>query len=723
MVGSVNSKDTTRKTEIVYGKKNIINHIVNFIQNTKERMDLFGDKNGPSIIMTHDVYKNNYVKARERAVKIRYITEITKENLHYCKEVRKIVDEFRHLEGLKGVLAVNELEYVGTTVLKEKEHLTHVICSTEKEVVEQQQYTFDTFWRNAIPYEQRIIEVEQGIERIKTEVLENPLDISKRITDLAKNSDYMCVCTTFGGMHLIFNNFFETYKDVLEKHRNGKHRGIRWLSSINKNDVELVKIFLHEGMDIRHLKDEPSLNFALSNKLFNSTIEKMEEGKMVTSLFSSNDALYLSHYQAVFDELWKKGIDVRDRVKDIEEGRSVNIEIIPNADESLKLYYKLSESVKHEILILLPSANGFSHVDKSGGFKFLNEIASKGVRVNVLGASSHYNDDIVDKITSKYSHIEFRSLQLNLQILNRIVIFDRSKTVVLEIKDDSARNFHDAFGVMIYIESNSTAMSYASIFDSLWRQTEMYGLLQTHDKMQREFINVAAHELRTPIQPILGITRIVREEIKNLEQKKLLDTVIRNAERLKKLAEDILDVTRIDSKSLVLEKEYFNICETMADVVHNYESNIDNKSIKFECSFSDYDCVIFADRNRISQAISNIIGNSVKFVSDDGTISVDISKRKSNSDLNGNMVIVSIKDNGSGIDSEMLDKLFTKFTTKSFQGTGLGLYLTKSIIEAHGGNIWAENNKNEKGATFSFSLPINLNNKTKEKENIKGKFL
>lgn len=147
----------------------------------------------------------------------------------------------------------------------------------------------------------------------------------------------------------------------------------------------------------------------------------------------------------------------------------------------------------------------------------------------------------------------------------------------------------------------------------------------------------------------------------------------------------------------------------MSDVIHNYESNTDDKSIKFECSSSDEDCVIFADRDRIGQAISNIIGNAVKFVSDNGTISIYISKRKSNSDSNGNIVVVSIKDNGSGIDSEMLDKLFNKFTTKSFQGTGLGLYLTKSIIESHGGHIWAENNnKNEKGATFSFSLPLNF---------------
>jgi two-component system, OmpR family, sensor histidine kinase VicK len=717
------SKDKIGKTEIVYGEKNIINFIVNFMHNTKERMDLFGDKNGPSIIITHEIYKNNYVQARERAVKIRYITEITKENLHYCKEVRKIVDELRHLEGLKGVLAVNESEYIGTTVLKEKRHLTHVIHSTEKEVIEQQQYTFDTFWKNAISCEQRMIEVEHGMDRTKTEVLENPQEISKRITDLAKNSDYMCICTTIGGMQLIFNNFYETYKEVLEKHRYGKHGGIRWLASINKKDIELVKIFLNEGIDIRNLNDEPSLNFALSNKLFNSAIEKMEEGKMVRSLLSSNDALYICHYQAVFDELWKKGIDARNRIKDIEEEHYFNIEIIPNADESLRLYHKLSGMVKYEVLVLLPSVNGFFHTDKEGGFKCLNEIASKGVRVNVLGKSSHYNKDISDSLISKYPYIKFRRLQLNLQAMNRIVIFDRLKTVVLEIKDDSAYDYHDAFGIMIHIESKSTAMSYASIFDSLWRQTEMYDQLQVHDKMQKEFINVAAHELRTPIQPILGITKIIREEIKNKEQRKLLDAVIRNAERLKKLAEDILDVARIESNALVLEKEHYNILETMVDIVHNYENTADKKSIKFEYSFSDDDCFIFADRDRISQVISNIISNAVKFVSDDGTISIDVSKQKSSSDLNRNIVVVSIKDNGSGIDSDILDNLFNKFTTKSFQGTGLGLYITKSIIEAHGGHVWAENNKNGKGATFSFSLPINFYNKTKEIENFKGKFL
>lgn len=119
--------------------------------------------------------------------------------------------------------------------------------------------------------------------------------------------------------------------------------------------------------------------------------------------------------------------------------------------------------------------------------------------------------------------------------------------------------------------------------------------------------------------------------------------------------------------------------------------------------------MVIADSNRISQAISNIVDNAVKFVSDGGTISIDISKRKTNGDSKENTVVVCIKDNGSEIDSEMLDTLFTKFVTKSFQGTGLGLYITKSIIESHGGHIWAENNKNEKDATFSFSiLPLDF---------------
>ena len=147
--------------------------------------------------------------------------------------------------------------------------------------------------------------------------------------------------------------------------------------------------------------------------------------------------------------------------------------------------------------------------------------------------------------------------------------------MILEIKDDTKDNFIDVFGLGIFIDGKSTALSYAAIFDSLWKQAEMYEQLQLQDKMQKEFINIAAHELRTPLQPILGLTEIVKNEIKdNPHHKELLDIVISNAKKLKKLSEDILDVTKIESHYLQLNKETFNLNDIILDIINNYKNSL-----------------------------------------------------------------------------------------------------------------------------------------------------
>jgi signal transduction histidine kinase len=234
--------------------------------------------------------------------------------------------------------------------------------------------------------------------------------------------------------------------------------------------------------------------------------------------------------------------------------------------------------------------------------------------------------------------------------------------------------------------------------------------LQNKDKMQREFINIAAHELRTPIQPILGLTEIVKNKTKDSDLKDLLATVIKNANRLKKLSEDVLDVTKIESNTLDLNKERFNLFKLLFDIIKELQNNtFNNKKINFEYNFTNSESIIvYADKNRVSQVVSNLISNSIKFIQKDGVISIGVDKiKKAKNDGNGSKIaVVEIKDTGIGIDKEIIAKLFTKFTTKSFQGTGLGLYISKNIIEAHGGRIWAENNKEGYGSTFSFYLPV-----------------
>lgn len=249
--------------------------------------------------------------------------------------------------------------------------------------------------------------------------------------------------------------------------------------------------------------------------------------------------------------------------------------------------------------------------------------------------------------------------------------------------------------------------------------------LNVHDRMQKEFINTAAHELRTPIQLILGAIEASKNTSKNDKQKELSDIIIRNAERLRKLAEDILDVTRIESNSLDLKKETFDLNSLVKDIVKEYRNISDgNDKLKFECNITDNNnpLNVIGDKNRIGQVIINLINNSIKFISKDnrdqngnqnGIISVSVEKTSSvtNNDTSikekeEEEAIVSVKDNGKGIDSEIFPRLFTKFATRSFRGTGLGLYIAKNIIESHGGRIWGQNNKDEKGATFYFTLPL-----------------
>ncbi|MGA9153885.1 MAG: HAMP domain-containing sensor histidine kinase, partial [Candidatus Nitrosopolaris sp.] len=228
--------------------------------------------------------------------------------------------------------------------------------------------------------------------------------------------------------------------------------------------------------------------------------------------------------------------------------------------------------------------------------------------------------------------------------------------------------------------------------------------LKIHDRMQNEFINVAAHELRTPIMPILGDAEYIehkfdtRNEIVEID-KETIASIIRNAKRLDRLASDILDVTRIESKSLKLNKEQFDLSDVISTCVQDLREQMgnDGRDRNVRLVYSPRNIIVEADKGRITQVILNLLRNAIKFTSE-GVISIDAFRRD-------DQIIVSVKDTGPGIDTEILPRLFSKFVTKSDTGTGLGLFISKSIIDAHKGTIWAENNPDGKGCTFMFSLP------------------
>ena len=242
--------------------------------------------------------------------------------------------------------------------------------------------------------------------------------------------------------------------------------------------------------------------------------------------------------------------------------------------------------------------------------------------------------------------------------------------------------------------------------------------LKYRDQLKDEFIHVAAHELKTPIQPILGLCELLRDRKTDIvKDEEILDVIIRNSKRLMKLAEDILNVARIESGSFFLKKERFDIGELISEIMNDIEEKIVENKKNIKLFFELYNgnnnnnkIIVEADKNRLCQVISNLLNNAIKFT-DEGSITVIVGTKKINNN-NSNKVIVSIKDTGTGIDSEILPKLFTKFATKSSiaGGTGLGLFISKSIIEMHGGSIWAfnndEKNKDDRGSTFTFSLPV-----------------
>jgi len=230
--------------------------------------------------------------------------------------------------------------------------------------------------------------------------------------------------------------------------------------------------------------------------------------------------------------------------------------------------------------------------------------------------------------------------------------------------------------------------------------------LEIHDNMQKEFINVAAHELRTPIMPILGEAELIENDISDNDyarvSKEQISSIIRNAKRLDRLAADILDVTNIEGKSLKLNKASFDIDEILSELVTEYSRQIEGdivKNKKLKILYEPTHAKIFADKYRITQVVSNIINNAIKFT-DQGVISII-------GNVNSTELSVQISDTGKGIDHEIISRLFDKFVSRSEQGTGLGLFISKNIIESHGGTIIGFNQENGTGATFIFTLPLN----------------
>ena len=532
----------SERTEVLYGFEKTTEAIMSFLDSAEVSMNICADYAWPSVAMGVEAFKKGLYDLNARSVQSRFLTDITKDNIEYCKELMQI-SELRHLDGVKGNFAVSEKGYIASATLQEASLLQQVIYSNVRAILDQQQYVFETLWNKALPAEQRLREIEEGIEAEVFETITNHEVVRQILVDLAK-------------------------------------------------------------------------------------------------------------------------------------------------------------SVKKEALFFLPNDKAMVRIDKLGIVDYLIKASQKSdtTIVRLVCPLSNENAEVTSKIAKNAPRI---------QILNGnnytygIYVVDNQKALRVELKVPSADTFSEAIGFAVYSNRPNTVSFFRSVFELLWNERMLNEQLKLHDKMQKEFINIASHEMKTPTQAILGMSGLLQYYPEKKDE--LIEIIRRNAKRLQTLTNDILDVTRIESQTLQLEKERFNIYGLLSDLIKDYTERIksDNKNIELLYEQQNINCPILVegDKGRINQVLSNLLNNALKFT-DEGQIVVDAHESNNKKDI-----IVSIIDTGSGINKDIFTKLFSKFATKSSQGTGLGLFISKSIIEAHGGKIWAKNNK-DRGSTFMFTLPI-----------------
>ena len=526
-------------TRVYYGGETVIDTVLQFLKKSNNIIYACVDQTRPSLTIDIVILRKAFLDVKKRGVKLLYVTEITKDNLSYCKQLLTLVDELKHLDGIKGNFYISESGYLAPATFHEKgKPASQIIYSNVKELIEHQRYVFDTFWDKAISAEQRIREIEEEREP----------------------------------------DFYE---------------------------------------------------------------------------------------------------------------------VITDNEKASQILIDLAQSVKKEALFFLPNDKAMLRLDRMGLIDYTIKASQNGATVKIICPLSNENDHIVKRISERAPQI---------QVLNGnnspygMYIVDNERFLRAELRQPGAEKFSDAIGLVVYSNRRITVDSFKSIFELLWNERTLVEELKRTDSMQREFINIASHEMKTPTQAIMGFSEMLEQHPDRREE--MTEAIKRNAKRLHKLTNDILDVSRIESQNLRLNKEKVNINEKISNVVNDIKNQIRNPD-KLQIVFLNLKepPYVEADKIRLYQVIANLLSNAIKFTKE-GTISIKAQLKDNNE------IAIIVKDPGAGIDNDVMPRLFTKFATRSDVGTGLGLYISKNIIEAHGGRMWAANNPDGKGATFGFSLPL-----------------
>lgn len=508
----------------------------------------------------------------------------------------------------------------------------------------------------------------------------------------------------------------ETTRNALEQAKRTGVR-IRCITEITKDNLSYCKELM-KFTEIRHL-----------NKIVGNSIIGDKEylaqsvGHVFTSnLIYSNENRILEQQNSLFENFWNNATPQNEQISTLELGVDLEeIKVLYDPNEIRTTYINLINSAKIEISLIIATPNALQR-NYTGGIINLLITASEKRNVNVNLIIPTYdkgtiNDDFLrnEKIAANFK-FKLKTIAPAIKethmIKTTFLIIDRKSVFIIDVKDDSKDIFTEAVGFATFHVSKSRTDSYSFIFDTLWRQADLheslrdanknllraYEKLKEHDAMEKEFIDLAAHELRTPSQSIIGYSELLKDSPER--NKKYEEAISRNAERLYSLVTNMLSVARIESQTMKLNKTFFDLNVKIQNVINDVVISPDKRD-KVEIKFKPIGRInILADKEKIFQVFANILNNAIKFTGH-GTITITVEQNDKTDEG-----IITFKDSGMGINQEIIPHLFSKFKTKSEKGLGLGLYISKSIIEAHRGKLEAYNNIGSNGASFVVTLPL-----------------
>jgi signal transduction histidine kinase len=736
--------DSVETTEFITDPGAIIRRVLQLLSGATSKLDGVGDKDAPVLIVNFELYWKAladiaHLAGEGASIRTRYITDITRQNLDACK---KLMDELhvslRHLEGVKSSFVISEREFaVDLSLPHPTLPATRLLYSNSKELLEQEAQLFETLWSKAIPASQRIKEIEEGRPRYETRVLRDPYEILQETRRMVATSRRYSVSSVGGGLLYAYNRVLDQFELVMERARRRAHEGVRWVTKIDRDSIEIVRRFLDLGVSIRHVERAPTESFGFSDKEVGVTVSRLEGGSLSSSALFSDDPMYVDHYASVFEDMWTNGIDAREKIKEIEEGiEEPKMMILRNPKHTESLFLELTNSAKSEILLIMPTTKSYGRDAKIGVVDALKAAAARrGVKVSILSPGIVAREDIQDfnhehEEGQPANPIRFKSIpEAKGQSTVTVLVVDRTRSLIVELQDDSKEDFSEAIGVATYSTRGSTVKANIRFFERMWEEESILERERRSRKEAELLQDILAHDLRNFNQIVKISAELLQSAdengLSNPERTTLLNNILKAVDRASGLIERAKMLGRLVSQEQ-FDLHPLDLRDTMVKSMDVITKAHAQRTIRPVYSISD-DPHVLAD-GFLEEVFTNILSNAVKYTARD-PVSIEIkverergsgggrARRKEggeeaaaqgDGELSHNYWKISVTDEGKGIPDELKTKVFTRYLD-SAHGSGLGLSIVYAlVVERYSGRIRVVDRvrgDHTKGTTVEVWLP------------------